>query len=240
MISSTFNRYIWLVNNLIQAGRLTFEEISRRWERSSLGNGKPLPLRTFHDHRKAVEELFQINIECDTSDGYKYYIEDLSALREDKARQWLLNSFSTANLITEGKQIKDRILLEEIPEDSYIFEFVTTDGIGHYSLSKEVSLEVLGDSYASSLRNRSIASVEQREDGSLALIWEPIASNNIQHTTLEYELNGESHSVKVENGETETLLTGLNIGDEVVVFSTFLPPNAFETFDSPRRSYVLE
>ena len=131
-------------------------------------------------------------------------------------------------------------LLEEIPEDSYIFEFVTTEGIGHYSLSKEVSLEVLGDSYASSLRNRSIASVEQREDGSLALIWEPIASNNIQHTTLEYELNGESHSVKVENGETETLLTGLNIGDEVVVFSTFLPPNAFETFDSPRRSYVLE
>ena len=131
-------------------------------------------------------------------------------------------------------------LLEEIPEDSYIFEFVTTDGIGHYSLSKEVSLEVLGDSYASSLRNRSIASVEQREDGSLALIWESIASNNIQHTTLEYELNGESHSVKVENGETETLLTGLNIGDEVVVFLTFLPPNAFETFDSPRRSYVLE
>ena len=116
MISTTFNRYIWLVNTLIQAGHLTFEEISRRWERSSLGEGKPLPLRTFHDHRKAVEELFQINIECDISDGYKYYIEDLSALREDKTRQWLLNSFSTANLITEGKQMKDRILLEEIPE----------------------------------------------------------------------------------------------------------------------------
>lgn len=116
MISTTFNRYIWLVNTLIQAGRLTFEEISRKWERSSLGEGKPLPIRTFHDHRKAVEELFQINIECDKSDGHKYYIEDLSSLREDKTRQWLLNSFSTANLITEGKQMKDRILLEEIPE----------------------------------------------------------------------------------------------------------------------------
>lgn len=116
MISTTFNRYIWLVNTLIQAGRLTFEEISRKWERSSLGEGKPLPIRTFHDHRKAVEELFQINIECDKSGGHKYYIEDLSSLREDKTRQWLLNSFSTANLITEGKQMKDRILLEEIPE----------------------------------------------------------------------------------------------------------------------------
>ena len=122
MISTTFNRYIWLVNTLIQSGRLTFEEISRKWERSSLSEGKTLPLRTFHEHRKAVEELFQIDILCDTSDGYKYYIENLSALRENKTRQWLLNSFSTINLIAEGRQMRDRILLEEIPEGAAYFQ----------------------------------------------------------------------------------------------------------------------
>ena len=116
MISTTFNRYIWLVNTLIQAGRLTYEEISHKWEHSSLGDGNPLPLRTFHMHRRAVEELFQIDILCDASDGYRYYIEDLSSLRKDKTRQWLLNSFSTAHLVTEGKQLKERILLEEIPK----------------------------------------------------------------------------------------------------------------------------
>ena len=74
---------------------------------------------------KAVEDLFQVNILCDTFNGYKYYIEDLSAFREDKTRQWLVNSFSTVNMITEGKQIKDRILLEEIPEGSaYLQTFV--------------------------------------------------------------------------------------------------------------------
>ena len=125
MISTTFNRYIWLANTLIQAGRLTYEEISRRWERSSLGDGRPLPLRTFHEHRKAVEELFQINILCDASDGYKYYIEDPAALREDKTRLWLLNSFSTASLIAEGKQMKDRILLEEIPEGTEYLQALT-------------------------------------------------------------------------------------------------------------------
>ncbi len=125
MISTTFNRYIWLLNTLMQAGRITFEEISNKWQRSSLSDGKPLPLRTFHDHRKAVEDLFQVNILCDTFNGYKYYIEDLSAFREDKTRQWLVNSFSTVNMITEGKQIKDRILLEEIPEGSaYLQTFV--------------------------------------------------------------------------------------------------------------------
>ena len=125
MISTTFNRYIWLLNILMQAGRLTFEEISNKWQHSSLSDGRPLPLRTFHDHRKAVEDLFQVNILCDTFDGYKYYIEDLSVFNEDKTRQWLVNSFSMVNMITEGKQIKDRILLEEIPEGSaYLQTFV--------------------------------------------------------------------------------------------------------------------
>lgn len=125
MISTTFNRYIWLVNTLIQSGRLTFEEISRKWEYSSLGEGKPLSLRTFHAHRKAVEELFQIDILCDASDGYKYYIEDLSVLRENKTRQWLFNSFSTVNLIAEGRQMQDRILLEDIPKGTeYLQTFI--------------------------------------------------------------------------------------------------------------------
>ena len=60
MVSKTFNRYIWLVNILMQNGKLSFEEISMFWEDSHLGEGKTLPLRTFHQHRKAVEESLRI------------------------------------------------------------------------------------------------------------------------------------------------------------------------------------
>ena len=112
---STLNRYIWLLNTLIQAGRLTYQEINQRWQRSSLSGGQPLPLRTFHMHRNAVEELFQINISCDASDGYTYYIEGLSELRTDKLRQWLLNAFSVSEMMMESQWIRERILLEEIP-----------------------------------------------------------------------------------------------------------------------------
>ena len=52
--------------------------------------------------------------------------------------------------------------------------------------------------------------------------------------------SGETQTVIVENGTTETVLTGLAVGDELSVFSTFLPENAFETFDSPRETYSLE
>ncbi len=116
MVSKTFNRYIWLVNLLLQNGKLTFDEISMLWEDSQLGDGKSLPLRTFHQHRKAVEELFGIEIGCTApSDGYRYYIKNPQIIQNDKTRQWLLNSFTVSNLMIAGHNMKERILFENIP-----------------------------------------------------------------------------------------------------------------------------
>ena len=115
MISKTFNRYIWLLNILIQKGKLTFEEINEQWQESNLGDGTPIPLRTFHQHRKAVEELFGVEIKCNPSDGYHYYIANPQAMRNDRTRQWLLNSFTLSNMIIAGHNMNGRILFENIP-----------------------------------------------------------------------------------------------------------------------------
>lgn len=114
MISKTFNRYIWLLNTLLQQKKLTFEEISKRWVDSHLGDGKPLALRTFHVHREAIAELFGVQVKCDSS-TYKYYIASPEQLREDKTRQWLLNSFTLSNMVEAGHNMKNRIIFEEIP-----------------------------------------------------------------------------------------------------------------------------
>ena len=114
MISKTLNRYIWLLNTLLQQKELTFEEISKRWIDSHLGDGKPLALRTFHVHREAIAELFGVQVKCDPS-TYKYYIASLEQLRGDSTRQWLLNSFSLSNMIEAGHNMKNRIIFEEIP-----------------------------------------------------------------------------------------------------------------------------
>ena len=75
-MSNLFNRYVWLVDTIYRRGRITFEEINERWMRSQLNEtGDEIPLRTFHNHRKAIEQMFDINIECDKRDGYVYYIE---------------------------------------------------------------------------------------------------------------------------------------------------------------------
>ena len=115
MISKTFNRYIWLMNTLLQYKQLTFEEINVLWKESCLGDGTPLPLRTFHQHKNAVEEMFGVEIKCDSSNGYRYYISTPETLKNNTTRKWLLNSFTLSNMIMAGHNMKERILFEEIP-----------------------------------------------------------------------------------------------------------------------------
>lgn len=59
--------------------------------------------------------MFHVSIECDNSDGHRYYIENATALKNDRLRKWLLNSFNITNLVNEGQQMSERILLEDIP-----------------------------------------------------------------------------------------------------------------------------
>lgn len=110
-----FSRYVWLLETIHRAGKITFEEINARWLRSELSGGEALSLRTFHHHRDAIEELFDINIECSKRGGYCYYIEDTEELEKGCVRKWLLNSFAVDNLIVESRKLKSRILLEEVP-----------------------------------------------------------------------------------------------------------------------------
>ncbi|MDD3738792.1 MAG: WYL domain-containing protein [Lentimicrobiaceae bacterium] len=114
--SVLFNRYVWLAETIQRAGRITFEEINEKWTRSNLNySGDDLPLRTFHHHRAAIEEMFDINIACDRGAGYYYYIENQDDIRRGNLRSWMLNAFSVGNLLNESRALKDRILFEKIP-----------------------------------------------------------------------------------------------------------------------------
>ncbi|GHV15333.1 WYL domain-containing protein [Bacteroidia bacterium] len=114
--SNLFNRYVWLVDIIYRRGRITFEEINEHWQRSSLNiDGEDIPLRTFHNHRKAIEQMFDVIIECDKRGGYKYYIENSDDMEQGGVRSWLLNTFSVNNLINESHKLKNRIQFEQIP-----------------------------------------------------------------------------------------------------------------------------
>lgn len=115
---TTLNRYIWLVDTLVRAGQrgLTFEEINDKYRyNDSISNGGEYALRTFHDHRKAIEELFGIEIACNRSDN-RYHICDTDDIKSPGYfRKWLLETISLNNTIAANDRLRDRILLEEVP-----------------------------------------------------------------------------------------------------------------------------
>lgn len=114
MISKTYYRYIWLLNLLLESGPLSFEEICAKWEDNPLSDSQ-LPLRTFHEHRKGINEMFGVVIECDRSKGNVYYVKNREVLNDNKLANWLLHNYNVPEDFITYNKMKDRILLEEIP-----------------------------------------------------------------------------------------------------------------------------
>ena len=44
MAKGLFDRYIWLIDTIYRAGKITFEEINKRWLRTEMSNGEEIPL----------------------------------------------------------------------------------------------------------------------------------------------------------------------------------------------------
>lgn len=115
MAKNLLNKYVWLVETIYKAGRITFEEINEKWLDNDMSEGVELALRTFHKWRIAAEEMFGLVIECERKGGYHYYIANANEIKKGSLRSWLLNTISVSNLLIDNQQMKERIILEDIP-----------------------------------------------------------------------------------------------------------------------------
>jgi len=116
MAKNLLNKYVWLTETIYKARKISFEDINRRWLDNDMSENKPLSIRTFHKWRIAIEEMFGLIIENENSGQYRYYIQNADELKSGTLRSWLFNTFSVNNLLLDNMSIKNRILLEEIPE----------------------------------------------------------------------------------------------------------------------------
>src|SRR5574344_935322 len=116
MISKTYLRYIWLLDTIKRSKYpLTFEDIVKKWEGSPYAYMGGLPIRTFHEHRKGIEEMFGVIIECDKSKGYIYYIKYPEVQIQNPYVQLLLRKYSVPQDFATFNIMRDRILHEEKP-----------------------------------------------------------------------------------------------------------------------------
>lgn len=125
MISKTYLRYIWLLDTISWSRiPLTYDHIVKIWEGSPYAYMGGLPIRTFHEHRKGIEEMFGVIIECDKSKGYIYYIKNPEVLIQNPYAQLLLRKYSVPQDFSTFNMMRDRILLEEIPHGTGYYNSV--------------------------------------------------------------------------------------------------------------------
>lgn len=113
-------KYVWLIEVIRHAGKITFEEINEQWIKSPLNlDHSPLALRTFHNHREAIEHMFGIRIQCGRTTGNRYYLEDCETGEISRLKIWMLQTLGISHLALKNNDVPERMLFDAIPAEKY-------------------------------------------------------------------------------------------------------------------------
>lgn len=116
MALNQMNKLAWVVNTIYKAGKISFEELNKKWmEDEDFSEGEELLKRTFHKWKTNILDAFGLLIECENTAPYYYYISNKEEIMNNGVESWLLNTYSVTNSLIESKSIKDRIILENVP-----------------------------------------------------------------------------------------------------------------------------
>ena len=112
---SLISKYVWVVNTIYHAGRISFEELNEKWLDDEISNGKSIPKRTFDNWRQAILDMFGVFIDNEHKGEYCYFIQNEDDIKNNGIRSWIYNTYSVTNTLASCLGIKDRILLEYVP-----------------------------------------------------------------------------------------------------------------------------
>lgn len=114
MKNNQLKRYIWLLDIIYSRGPITKEDIDAAWSESVVNEERQteLPRESFNRFRKAILDVFNIEIKCNRS-RHSYYIDNEQDV--DNTRQWLFSTFLLTNTVRESKELAQRIDFEAMP-----------------------------------------------------------------------------------------------------------------------------
>lgn len=94
MSKKIIDRYVWLIETVAKAGDdgITYKDINKHWMRSKLSNGEQYPIRTFHNHRGEISDIFSIVIACNSVNN-TYYVDTQNLKRSRSKSSKLMLSF---------------------------------------------------------------------------------------------------------------------------------------------------
>ena len=124
--------YSWLIG-LLDSAYLTFEEIADEWKEARANQDNDvLDKRTFHRYRDNIQSQFGISVECNKSDGYRYYLKR-DPVDDDDVTEWMLSSLRLASL---GDMLKyhNKVMLDTPPYNTEYLDDILAAIDKHYLL----------------------------------------------------------------------------------------------------------
>ena len=124
--------YSWLIG-LLDRKHLTFEEIANEWRDANANQDEDeLDKRTFHRYRENIQSQFGITVECNKSDGYRYYLKR-DPVDDDDVTEWMLSSLRLASL---GDMLKyhNKVMLDTPPYNTEYLDDILAAIDKHYLL----------------------------------------------------------------------------------------------------------
>ena len=128
-----FRQYIWIINTLRAYKRLTFEEISRKWQDDEVSDGNALPRSSFNRHRDAMLDMFGIVIECEPK-SYKYYISNPEVLNDDSIERWIFSTLTVHGVLADSASVREYVVLENPPAGEEYLETIIRAIKTHHQL----------------------------------------------------------------------------------------------------------
>ena len=125
MAAHQVNVYFWLIDT-IASGRLTREDINRRWAHCRFNDDgeSEIPERKFHRYKQEIQDIFDVEICCNKSRGNYYYIDNKDDISGGFTRKWLLNAMAVHSMMDQAKDMNECILYEDIPEGTQYLSLI--------------------------------------------------------------------------------------------------------------------
>ncbi|MDE5586248.1 MAG: WYL domain-containing protein [Muribaculaceae bacterium] len=107
---------LWILDIIYRTGGINYKDICVRWEGEHGKDGIGLISKSsFKEYIHLIEDIFDINIECVYSDGYKYRVASEHDLEDKNARSRLLKAFAVNNILSGNSALEGRVIYEDIP-----------------------------------------------------------------------------------------------------------------------------
>ena len=114
MVTELLKKYIWLIQTIIRSGEngLPFKTIQDKYADRY---NEDYPRRTFNNHRLAIQEIFDLDIQCIRSTNC-YYIGQRQGEALYGDASWLIDTFTVKQLLSQSQtKLNGRVSVEEIP-----------------------------------------------------------------------------------------------------------------------------